>query len=443
MPPSKDLQIVGDEENNQSAMSGPSPEAMDIATTRASAEIQSAMVIAKKFPRDENRAFTRILQSCKRKNLADAAIYSFPRGDQQVEGPSIRLAEEMARNWGNVDFGIIELEQREGESTCMSYAWDLETNTRQTKIFTVSHKRVSGRGPAKRVTMLEDPRDIYEMVANQGARRLRACILGIIPGDIVEAAVEQCNKTMAEGEAAPLIDRVRRMATAFADFGISTVMLEKRLAHRLDATSEAELNGLRKIYQSIRDGMATRESYFELGDKQERPPAPDKAPQGVAAATGKTEPKPETKPEPKTEAPAQTETTEPAKRQKAPKPASDAKAEKPAIDIPATTVPEKEEDKKEPKTQLADKETFVAIVSADEIAPEVLGNKPGLRLELSGEYSGTAYFVGGAKVDPENPERLLVDPSWSLDRKFRAEILGVHQKSSGQVLAFVRKVEPV
>ncbi|BBP90994.1 hypothetical protein BsIDN1_46120 [Bacillus safensis] len=43
----------------------------------------------------------------------------------------------------------------------MAYAWDLETNTRQTKIFTVKHER-KAKGA---ITKLNDPRDIYELVA--------------------------------------------------------------------------------------------------------------------------------------------------------------------------------------------------------------------------------------------------------------------------------------
>ena len=61
------------------------------------------------------------------------AVYNYPRGGQMVSGPSIRLAEVVAQNWGNLSFGIKELQQLPGESVAMAYAWDLETNTRQEK----------------------------------------------------------------------------------------------------------------------------------------------------------------------------------------------------------------------------------------------------------------------------------------------------------------------
>lgn len=217
------------------------------------------MVIAKKFPRDETSAFNRIMNACKRKTLAETACYAYPRGGETVTGPSIRLAECMAQNWGNIDFGIVELEQKAGESQVMAYAWDLETNTRQTKIFTVKHER-KAKGQIKQ---LDDPRDIYELTANQGARRLRACILGVIPGDVVESAVEACETTLKSGSKEPLIDRARKMVAAFGDYGVTQGMIESRLGHKLDAVSEQELVNLRKIFVSLKDGAAKREDFFK------------------------------------------------------------------------------------------------------------------------------------------------------------------------------------
>lgn len=219
------------------------------------------MVIAKKFPRDEVESFNRILRVCQRKRLAEGAMYEYPRGGTKVTGPSIRLAEAMAQNWGNIDFGILELEQKSGESQVMAYAWDLETNTRQTKVFSVPHMRGTKRGNVP----LTDPRDIYEMVANQGARRLRACILGVIPGDVVDAAVEECQKTLVSGNTEPLIDRVRKGIKLFEDkFSVTKQMIEKYIGCKTEAFSENDMLRLNNVYRSLRDGMAKREDYFEI-----------------------------------------------------------------------------------------------------------------------------------------------------------------------------------
>lgn len=233
----------------------------EMVVNRQAQEVQAAMVIAKRFPRNEPQSFNRIMQACQRKSLAEQAMYEYPRGDTRVTGPSIRLAEAMAQNWGNIDFGIIELEQKNGESQVMAYAWDLETNTRQTKIFTVPHIRSTKKGNIP----LKDPRDIYEMVANQGARRLRACILGVIPGDVIESALAQCEKTLSGDGKQPLIDTIRAVAATFErDYGVTIPMLEKFIGCGLKSFSMNNLIRLKKVYRSLQDGMAKREDYFEM-----------------------------------------------------------------------------------------------------------------------------------------------------------------------------------
>lgn len=233
----------------------------DMMISRQAQEVQAAMVVAKRFPRDEVESFNRIMQACQRKALAESAMYEYPRGGTKVTGPSIRLAETMAQSWGNIDFGIIELEQKNGESQVMAYAWDLETNTRQTKIFNVPHVR----GTKKGNIALTDPRDIYEMVANQGARRLRACILGVIPGDVIDSAIAQCNKTLAGDTSKPVIDIVREMAAIFQqEFSVPLEAIEKYIGCKAEAFSMNDLVRLKKVYRSLHDGMAKREDYFEM-----------------------------------------------------------------------------------------------------------------------------------------------------------------------------------
>ena len=177
-----------------------------------------------------------------------------------MTGPSIRLAEALAQNWGNIDFGIIELEQKNGESQVMSYAWDLETNTRQSKIFSVPHIRHTQKGD----TPLTDPRDIYEMVANQGARRLRACILGVIPGDVIEMAQHQCEVTLKSSNKDPLDVRIKNMVEAFkSDFNITEDGLKNYIGKNVDAFSEGDVIRLGKVYRSLKDGVIGSEYFTE------------------------------------------------------------------------------------------------------------------------------------------------------------------------------------
>lgn len=230
---------------------------------RAVAEVQAAYVIAKKFPRNQHESYMAIIEACKRPFLAEQAMYAYPRGGTLVKGPSIRLAETLAQCWGNLDCGVREISQSNGVSVAEAYAIDLQTNTRVTKVFHVPHKRDTKKG----TTRLTDARDIYELVANQGSRRLRACILGIIPGDVIEAAVERCATTLASSDV-PIGEQVKKMVLAFDELGVKVEHLEKRLGHNLDATIPQEIVTLKGIYKSIKDGMATREDFFEIASAQ-------------------------------------------------------------------------------------------------------------------------------------------------------------------------------
>jgi hypothetical protein len=230
----------------------------DATAQREIAEVQAAMAIAKRFPRNQMKALDRILTACQRPTLAEVALYSYARGGTEISGAGIRLAETIVQQWGNIDFGIRELDQRIGESTVQAYAWDLETNTRQTKTFQVKHRRHTKKGGYN----LEDPRDIYEMVANQGARRVRACILGIIPGDVVEAAVAQCEQTLkAKADISP--DAVKKMVEVFAGFGVNQQQIEARIQRKIESITPAQIISLRKVFNSLKDGMSKPQDWFE------------------------------------------------------------------------------------------------------------------------------------------------------------------------------------
>lgn len=234
---------------------------------RALAEVQATMILAKQFPRDEKVSLDRMLVAFQRPALAEAALYSYSRGGAEVTGPSIRSAEAIARAWGNLQFGIKELAQVNGESTVEAFAWDIETNVRQVKIFQVKHERHAKKGTTK----LTDPRDIYEMVANQGARRLRACILGVIPGDIVEACVDEAEKTLkAKADTSP--EAIKKLVTAFESFGVTAEMISKRIQRNLDTITPAQLVGMRKIYNSLKDGMSKPGDWFEIASLPEDKP---------------------------------------------------------------------------------------------------------------------------------------------------------------------------
>lgn len=230
-----------------------------IEASRAIAEAQGKLVIAKRFPRDEVEAYAKAMEACQRPTMAAKAFYSFPRGGQTVEGPTIRFAEELARCWGNIDYGIKELSQDDGKSEMQAYAWDLETNAQSVQNFTNPHQREQG----KKMVNLTSQRDIYENNANMATRRLRSRILAILPSWFVEDAIEECKKTLAGRNDTPLIDRVKKMVVAFAKIGVTQEQIEKRLKKKIDTMNADDFVEYTGIYNAIKQGESKIAEWFE------------------------------------------------------------------------------------------------------------------------------------------------------------------------------------
>lgn len=245
-----------DNENSQVLARNPQT---DMMVTRQAQEVQVMMGAAKRFPRDELYAMERIKKTCQRFTLAEQAIYSYPRAGQNVSGPSIRLAEAIAQNWGNIDAGVVELENRDGKSEMLAYAWDLETNTRSTKTFSVLHVRDTKQGRKE----LTDVRDIYEVTANFGARRVRNCILAVIPRDVVDMAVKECRKTLADKDQRPVNEILHEMLKAFKDTGVTQEMVERYMGKKAADLLKEDLIDLRGVYRAIKDGQSKIDDYFK------------------------------------------------------------------------------------------------------------------------------------------------------------------------------------
>lgn len=236
-----------------------------IEASRAIAEAQGKLVIAKKFPRNEIAAYAKAMEACQRPTMAAKAFYSFPRGGQTVEGPTIRFAEELARCWGNINYGIKELSQDDGKSEMQAYAWDLETNAQSVQNFTNPHQREKTDKKTRTVVMenLTSQRDIYENNANMATRRLRSRILAILPSWFVEDAIEECKKTLAGQNDTPLIDRVKKMVVQFAKLGVTQEQIERRLKKKIETMNADDFADFIGIYNAIKQGESKIADWFE------------------------------------------------------------------------------------------------------------------------------------------------------------------------------------
>lgn len=242
---------------------------------RAIAKVQAQVIMAKKFPRHTAQVFSEVMEACKIPALAEKACYAYEKGKDKdgkpniVTGPSIRLAEEMAKAFGNMDYGyeVISRDDTKHYTEFRAFAWDMEKNVLYERTDRAPHKRKSGKSSY----VLTDDRDIYEAVANQAQRRVRACTLAALPFYLVDAAVVQCKKTLSDPRTMGTpAERTRKMVTLFRDYGVTVEMIEKRLGHPSANNTHEEIAGLLIIYNTIVDDPKRVSDFFEM-PKVEKP----------------------------------------------------------------------------------------------------------------------------------------------------------------------------
>lgn len=245
--------------------------AVAIEQERAIAEARGQMQLAKMFPRNLQAAQAEIIEICKLPEMASIAFYTVPQGGQKVTGPSIKLIEQIAASLGNFEWGHRELSRTEagpgpndfGRSEIEVFAWDKERNNRSPRQITVLHVLDTRDGPRK----LRDQRDIDNRIANVASKQMRGRLQALLPKFIIEAAVQECKKTLLGNNDKPISARVRDMVQAFAKYGVTVPMLEEHLGHSLDAVLADELVDLIGTYNSLREGMPASELFGQKGEE--------------------------------------------------------------------------------------------------------------------------------------------------------------------------------
>lgn len=233
----------------------PSDSAVSQATAieqqRAAEEVRAAVIVAQSVPRNIDRALAEMRDSCARLSLAERAFYAVPN---RGRGPSVHLARELARIWGNIDYSVKELRRDDelGQSEVMATAWDQQTNVRATRTFIVPHARMKGGKREK----LVDLGDVYLNNQNVGARAVRECIFSVLPPWFVEEAQEICRHTLEEGEGKPLDQRKAELIQAFAHLGVSLERLEAKVGLKKGQWTAENVADLTVIGRSIkREGV--------------------------------------------------------------------------------------------------------------------------------------------------------------------------------------------
>ena len=287
------------------------------AAAAATALVTARFQMALMRPRNVFQARSKILDACKRPGFAESAIFRKPVGkkdgvQQFVEGPSIRFAEEAIRDLGNIDVRQqVVYEDDEKRVVCVT-VMDLENNVAWPTEVAVS-KRIERsfvkegqkvhctrkNSYGKNVYVVDASED--EIITKQQAmvsKALRTAALRIVPGDILEEALNQVRETLTKKDQQDPKGALKRVLDAFNGMGISPAELEKFLDHSLESITPSEIQDLRGTYQSLKDGdsnwkdvLAAVEAEKTKAKKEaEKPHDGPKAPEDPSAPEPKLSP---------------------------------------------------------------------------------------------------------------------------------------------------------
>lgn len=247
-------------------------EATKVEQARVVAEVQARIIVAQQCPRDVPGALAAMREACSMTALASRAFYSFSRAGGTVAGPSIHLARELARVWGNIDYGITELSRDDNARTSevMAWAWDMQTNTRSSNTFVVPHARDTKSG---RKDIL-DLRDVYENNTNQGSRRVREAIFAVIPTWFVQEAQDLCHSTTVKGDGTPLAQRITLAIDKLNELGVTVDRIERKVGRKSAAWDAHDVARLGVSFASIRQGTVRIEDEFPSAPTQAEDFAP-------------------------------------------------------------------------------------------------------------------------------------------------------------------------
>lgn len=233
----------------------------------AVSEVQGALVVAKQFPRDEDRAYAAIIKACGRPRFAEAVTYSFPRGGSRISGPSVKLAREMARCFGNMRYGFRVTKDTEEERAIEAFGWDTENNTWITAQDSF-RKLIQRKRGGDTIWETPDERDLRELTFRRAAILIRNCILQVMPSDFVDDAVDEAMRTMRKQAKDSPGELKKNLIKGFARVNVQPSQIEKLIGHTLDEATSDELVELRSILQSLIDGNTTWSEHMQKGERK-------------------------------------------------------------------------------------------------------------------------------------------------------------------------------
>lgn len=221
------------------------------------AKVQAQCVLAINNPRNLRQVEQSIEGMCSSVYLAKEAEYEYTRGGARITGPTIKLMSAIAQCYKNITSGWTELSRTKDKSKISAWAWDLENNYKNELEFEVPLYRETKSGR----TLLTSDRDIYELIANYAARRVRKCIESVIPRYLVDMAIEKCHNTLeSKIDVKTELKKLINWLKSYHDIDLAQV--EEKLGMKYEAFSNVQYTTILKWCNALRDGTISKTELF-------------------------------------------------------------------------------------------------------------------------------------------------------------------------------------
>lgn len=216
-------------------------------------------------PRDLDLVEKRVLAECRWE--PDGLIYSWTARNSDgsrsgIEGPSIKMAMILARNWGNSATDVQVVSETESHWILKGVFYDFELGSTTPRLFRM-RKPLKGKGRFD----LDRQEDIDFQIAQSKA--IRNAVINAMPAGLVKIAMDAAKGNVKkevekEIQGGQLATAIQRVLAAFKKYEVPVEALEARIGKPKKAWGADEVTALRAIGTSIRDGVTTAEEEFDL-----------------------------------------------------------------------------------------------------------------------------------------------------------------------------------
>lgn len=264
---------------------GNKPADLSMVQQLAKAEIDQQIATAHVYPRSLSKISKNVLSLVTiSQNAAEKCTYALPRGGKPITGPSIRLAEIVASQWGNSRVGarVVHVDRKEMYVEAEGVFHDLETNTATTA-------RVRRRISDRNGRLFND--DMIIVTGNAACSiAKRNAILGGVPEAIWGEAYDAALRTV-RGDMKTLPERRDETLKAMAAFGLSADEVYQILgiAGEKDFGLD-QISTLRSTYAGLKNGELTVEELLKTIEAESTSRKPGSITRDTASKKAEPEP---------------------------------------------------------------------------------------------------------------------------------------------------------